>query len=228
MKTNSRNTKSLNRRTMAAKKNPARKVRKRNPVKLTKADGFTILWLVLFFPVGLLRMWGKKCGWKSGVKYAVSGVCAALMAAILVVPSPYKNVQGGVKIVAEDPEVEIYGPGAPENIVNGYASSSRESVVMDAAQPAETDVTVYAADGADCYHLGDCKFAFASAKRLSVYEAYYLGYRPCGACKPPVYDPVSGKTSLNTPVPTVVPDDGVTEGAMPEIEPLEEVPDDIV
>ena len=50
---------------------------------------------------------------------------------------------------------------------------------------------VYAADGARCYHEYECKFAFASSQRMTVYEAYHLGFEPCGRCKPPVYTPGS-------------------------------------
>ena len=46
---------------------------------------------------------------------------------------------------------------------------------------------VYASEGQERYHLYKCEFAYASAKRLTLYEAYYLGYKPCGICNPPSY-----------------------------------------
>ena len=41
-----------------------------------------------------------------------------------------------------------------------------------------------AGSDSECYHLYDCKFAYASSRRLTVYEAHYLGYTPCGLCNP--------------------------------------------
>ena len=35
--------------------------------------------------------------------------------------------------------------------------------------------------------------AFDSSQRLTVYEAYYLGFEPCGRCKPPIYDPITNQ-----------------------------------
>ena len=61
----------------------------------------------------------------------------------------------------------------------------------------ETDYEVfYAADGAECYHEYKCKFAFASSQRLTTYEAYYLGFKPCNRCKPPIYDPTTGTVTF--------------------------------
>lgn len=175
----------------AAKK----KLYRRPKIKINRSDLCTVLWLILFFPIGLTRMWLGKCSWKNGLKYAVSGLCVALCAAVICVPSPYRKTRGGVEIIVEDPEVEIYGPSAPQTMINGYTSAQQESVVVDSAVSPYNAVTVFAAEGAKCYHLGDCKFAYASAKRLTVYEAYFLGYKPCGACTPPVYDPVTGITA---------------------------------
>ena len=83
----------------------------------------------------------------------------------------------------------VYGPALPALIVQGYTRENTGSIIVD--QVANDVHYVYAADGAECYHEYKCKFAFASSQRLTVYEAYYLGFRPCGRCKPPIYDPVT-------------------------------------
>ena len=92
------------------------------------------------------------------------------------------------------PEVEVYGPDLPNFIVPGYTNDQTESIIVPGV---ENDVHyVYAADGAECYHEYKCKFAFASSQRLTTYEAYYLGFKPCNRCKPPIYDPVTGTVTF--------------------------------
>ena len=163
--------------------NGARKPRKpRNPANTRAA-----LWLWCF-PVGLSLMWRSDCTWKRGVKIGISTAMVALLAAIFVVPLPKVGARSnGVEIVAGRPEVEVYGPALPSLIVPGYTKETTGSII---AEDHGSDVHyVYAADDAECYHEYDCKFAFASSQRLTVYEAYYLGFKPCGRCKPPVYTP---------------------------------------
>ena len=148
----------------------------------------TALWL-LIPPVGLAMMWRRSCRWHPAVKAAITAMLAAAAVAVFVFPSP-KETAGGVELVTSRPEVEVYGPDLPSFIVPGYTNDQTESIIVPAV---ESDVHyVYAADGAKCYHEYKCKFAFASSQRLTVYEAYYLGFSPCGRCKPPIYDPVTG------------------------------------
>ncbi len=149
----------------------------------------TALWL-LVPPVGLTMMWRPGCRWPVAVKSAISVLMAAALAAVFIIPAPDAPETGGVELVTSRPEVEIYGPDLPSFIVKGYTNDQTESIIVPAV---ENDVHyVYAADGAKCYHEYKCKFAFASSQRLTVYEAYYLGFSPCGRCKPPLYDPATG------------------------------------
>ena len=149
----------------------------------------TALWLLLP-PVGLTLMWRKSCGWPVAVKAGISAAMACILAAILIIPAPGTGANGGVELVTGRPEVEVYGPDLPSFIVPGYTNDQTNSIIVPAV---ESDVHyVYAADGARCYHEYKCKFAFASSQRLTVYEAYFLGFEPCGRCKPPIYDPVTG------------------------------------
>ena len=145
----------------------------------------TALWL-LVPPVGLTMMWRPSCRWHIAVKSAISLVMAAALVAVFVLPSPNTRANGGVSLVSSKPEVEVYGPDLPNFIVPGYTNDQTQSIIVP---PAENDVHyVYAADGAKCYHEYKCKFAFASSQRLTVYAASYLGFTPCGRCKPPVYE----------------------------------------
>ena len=149
----------------------------------------TALWL-LVPPVGLMMMWRPGCRWHIAVKSAVTFVMVAALVTIFALPSPNTQANGGVSLVSSKPEVEVYGPDLPNFIVPGYTNDRTESIIMPAEQ---SDVHyVYAADGARCYHEYKCKFAFASSQRLTVYEAYFLGFEPCNRCKPPIYDPVTG------------------------------------
>jgi len=152
----------------------------------------TALWL-LVPPVGLTLMWRRSCRWHPAVKACVSVAMAAILVAVLVIPTSVAPVDGGVQLVTSRPEVEVYGPDLPSFIVPGYTNEQTDSVIVSAEK---SDVHyVYAADGARCYHEYKCKFAFASSQRLTVFEAYYLGFEPCNRCKPPIYDPVSGTTT---------------------------------
>lgn len=169
--------------------------KERKPFRLPKPDPQTLktaLWL-LIPPVGLMMMWRPSCRWHVGVKAGVSALMAAILVAVLVIPTSAPPAAGGVELVADRPEVEVYGPDLPNFIVPGYTNDQTDSIIAPAA---ESDVHyVYAADGARCYHEYKCKFAFASSQRLTAYEAYYLGFEPCNRCKPPIYDPITNTTT---------------------------------
>ena len=171
--------------------NPSKKPRRpkaKKPRTLDRGTLKTALWL-LVPPVGLTMMWRPGCRWHIGVKAGISALMAAALIAVFVIPAPTTAANGGVSLVSSKPEVEVYGPDLPNFIVPGYTNDQTESIIMPAV---ESDVHyVYAADGAKCYHEYKCKFAFASSQRLTVYEAYFLGFQPCNRCKPPIYDPVT-------------------------------------
>ena len=171
--------------------NPSKKPRRpkaKKPRALDRGTLKTALWL-LVPPVGLTMMWRPGCRWHIGVKVGISALMAAALIAVFVIPAPTTAANGGVSLVSSKPEVEVYGPDLPNFIVPGYTNDQTESIIMPAV---ESDVHyVYAADGAKCYHEYKCKFAFASSQRLTVYEAYFLGFQPCNRCKPPIYDPVT-------------------------------------
>lgn len=119
------------------------------------------------------------------------GVAATALVAVLVCPSPQSRYRGGVELYGPDPEAEIYGPAVPEAIVDGYTAP----VIQSAVLPERTDGTeegplyVYASEDQKNYHMPTCRFAYASAKKLTLYEAYYLGYTPGRCCNAPSYTP---------------------------------------
>ena len=146
----------------------------------------TFLWLWCF-PVGLSKMWRSRCTWPRGVKIGITALMAGVLAAIFLFPTPARNANTGVNLVVGNPEVEVYGPALPALVVPGYTTEASGSIIVD--EVANDVHYVYAADGARCYHEYECKFAYASSQRLTVYEAYHLGFEPCGLCNPPVYTP---------------------------------------
>jgi len=157
-------------------------VRRRKPNRHNKK---ALIWLLLFFPVGVTLMWKHACTWRRGVKFAVTGAMVAVMAAMFIMPAPPAR-QGGITLVGAKPEAEIYGPELPAKIVQGYTRQATGSVLAKVEENEDVHY-VYAADGAECYHEYECKFAYASSQRLTVYEAYFLGFDPCGRCNPPKY-----------------------------------------
>ena len=114
------------------------------------------------------------------------GIAAAVLIAVLLVPSPGAGTRSGVELYGEDPEAEIYGPELPQSTVGSYPVPLVESpLIEESDQDKKETIYVYASDDQDCYHLTDCKFAFASGHRFTVQEAKLLGYQPCGRCNPP-------------------------------------------
>jgi len=145
------------------------------------------LCVVLLPPLGIVLTWRSR--WSGMVKYCMTGLAVGMMVlAVALLPSADNRVNGGIEMVGRNADVEIYGPELPTAMVTGYAVyDGSESVLA----PAETSsVTLYyAAAGAECYHEYECKFAYASSQKLTLYEAHCLGYKPCGLCQPPEYVP---------------------------------------
>ena len=169
------------------------KKKKRRAGKRNFRNLKTALWL-LVPPVGLAMMWRRSCRWPVALKSGITAVMVVALVAVFVFPTPSKPAAGGIELVTNKPEVEVYGPDLPSFIVPGYTNEQTDSIIVPGV---ENDVHyVYAADGAECYHEYKCKFAFASSQRLTTYEAYYLGFKPCGRCKPPIYDPNTGTVTF--------------------------------
>lgn len=145
------------------------------------------LFVVLFPPLGIFFVW--RTSWSGIVKTCMTGVAVAvLVVAVSMLPSADNRVNGGIEMVGRNAEIEVYGPELPTAMVTGYTIPVSNDTVLSPVE--ESDVTyVYAASGARCYHDYKCKFAYASSQKLTVYEAHFLGYTPCGRCNPPAYVP---------------------------------------
>lgn len=158
-----------------------RKNRKRRDLRNLLA----VVFLILLPPVGVVLLWRTQ--WSGTVKYCLTGVAVAVLAiAVALLPSADNKVVGGVELVGVDREVSVYGPGLPTAMVTGYTVSLATDSIFSEDEETQTHY-VYAAKNGSCYHEYECKFAYASSQKLTVYEAYYLGYKPCGACNPPEY-----------------------------------------
>jgi hypothetical protein len=115
------------------------------------------------------------------------GVIMVALTAVLIAPSPYQDIQGGIVLCGDEKQAEIYGPKLPETIVGGYTQPTIQSVVLPAESEEDDTLYVYASANQKNYHLGTCRFAYASGSQLSLYEAYYLGYTPGKCCDAPAY-----------------------------------------
>jgi len=141
---------------------------------------------VLIPPLGIYLVW--RAHWSNSARYCLTGLavaCFALMVALL--PSADSRVNGGVELVGRKPEAEIYGPDLPTATVTGYVAPVSRSVFIQ--EDDEEGSYVYATSEGTCYHLSTCEFAFASAQKMTPYEAYFLGYLICPKCNPPAYVP---------------------------------------
>lgn len=146
----------------------------------------TLLWLLLCFPVGLSHMWRSRCRWSLGVKYAVSSLAVAALAAVLLLPSPAVGGQGSVTLIGDEPSVEVYGPQAPMNYVRSSGAAQASVIVAD-EELVDDRLFVYAAANGKNYHMKKCEYVRDTSKKLTVYEAYYAGYTQCSVCNPPAY-----------------------------------------
>lgn len=151
-------------------------------------DLLAVLFLILCPPVGVVLLW--KSSWSGTVKYCLTGVAVvALAVGVALLPSADNRVNGGIELVGRQQQAEVYGPELPTAMVTGYTISLATDSIF--AEEVENDIQyVYAAKDGSCYHMYECKFAYASSQKLTVYEAHYLGYRQCGRCNPPAYEPM--------------------------------------
>ena len=147
----------------------------------------TRLWLILCYPVGLTRMWRSRCSWKLGTKYLISSIALVVLAAVLLAPAPQNVRKGSIELYGEDPEVEVYGPVLPQNYVMTASSSAGQSVIVRNEDIVDDTVYVYASKKGKAYHFKTCEYYYDGSQKLTVYEAYYMGYKPCSSCNPPIY-----------------------------------------
>ena len=115
-------------------------------------------------------------------------------------PSPGQTPSTSVKMVKAENKVQVFGPEMPA----GYDASAYlvpeggENLIAPEEEETATYVYCSASKGSTYYHTSKCKYAYASAPRVTLYEAYLLGYTtPCGICNPPLYNPATGQEEPN-------------------------------
>ena len=157
-------------------------------------------WLLLCFPYGLYLMWRRNCRWHPALKGLITAGFAALAIGILAMPSPGQTTSTSVKMVKAENKVQVFGPEMPA----GYDASAYlvpeggENLIAPEEEETATYVYCSASKGSTYYHTSKCKYAYASAPRVTLYEAYLLGYTtPCGICNPPLYNPATGQEEPN-------------------------------
>ena len=162
-------------------------VRRRQKRRRMSYNARTRLWLVLCYPLGLTRMWRSRCSWKLSTKYLISSIALVVLAAVLLAPAPQNVRRGSIELYGEDPEVEVYGPVLPQNYVMTASSAASQSVIVRNEDIVDDTFYVYASKNGKGYHLKTCEYYYDGSQKLTVYEAYYMGYRACSSCNPPVY-----------------------------------------
>ncbi len=144
--------------------------------------------LILCFPLGLYVMW-TKTNWPRSFKTAVSAAVALVLTAILMpLTDPPEREIGGIQLVDAKPQVEVYGPEAPEGreIVEIYAP--RRTAVLVEATPTPEPITVYCNNGGKYYHSKDCRYVKPTTPTASLTRALAAGYTKCPDCDAPEAD----------------------------------------
>jgi hypothetical protein len=100
------------------------------------------------------------------------GVIMVALTAVLIAPSPYQDIQGGIVLCGDEKQAEVYGPKLPETIVGGYTQPTIQSVVLPAETEEDDTLYVYASANQKNYHLGTCRFAYASGSQLILSGLY--------------------------------------------------------
>jgi hypothetical protein len=147
-------------------------------------------WLFLCFPYGLFLMWRRGCRWHPAVKGLITAAFVCAVCAVMLIPAPRQHQGTRITLVGYEPEAEVFGPEQPAGYdAAAYLPGSEDNDLF--AERVEDDtIYVYASanEGSTYYHTSICEFAYASSRRMTLYEAYVLGYTtPCQKCKPPVY-----------------------------------------
>ena len=190
---------------MNVKKTPVQKAPKRTVSKMSRADRrrrekkleiLTVAACIILPPVGIYMVWRRK--WNGQIKYGLTAAAVAVMALVVtLMPMADRKVPGGVTLIGAGKQAEVYGPELPEDMVPGRTVAD-DSVVSEDDEDTEEITYYYAQKNEEYYHEYTCKKAYASSQKLTLYEAYYLGYEPCPQCNPPVFDDGSADTDTDT------------------------------
>ena len=136
-------------------------------------------------------MWQKNCRWHRALKTAVTAVVGCIVLGILFAPVPERAEGTRTNLIGTEPNAQLYGPEMPAGYDMSEYAVAEGGINLIAPEYVDTTVYVYvsAEEGSTYYHTKMCKYAYATSPKVSLYEAYTLGYvSPCGICNPPLYD----------------------------------------
>lgn len=120
------------------------------------------------------------------LKTALSAAVALVLIAILMpATNPPERETGGIYLVDEKPQVEVYGPEAPADreIIEIYAPR-RTALVLDPT-PTPAPIIVYCNNGGKHYHSEDCKYVKETTPDVKLSRAIEAGYTKCPECNAP-------------------------------------------
>ena len=141
--------------------------------------------LIICFPLGLYVLWTKtRCS--RMLKTALSAAVALVLIAILMpATNPPEREIGGIYLVDEKPQVEVYGPEAPADreIIEIYAPR-RTALVLEPT-PTPAPIIVYCNNGGKHYHSEDCKYVKETTPDVKLTRAIEAGYTKCPECNAP-------------------------------------------
>ena len=144
-----------------------------------------LLPLIICFPLGLYVLWTKaRC--PRMLKTALSAAVALVLIAILMpATNPPERETGGIYLVDEKPQVEVYGPEAPADreIIEIYAPR-RTALVLEPT-PTPAPIIVYCNNGGKHYHSEDCKYVKETTPDVKLSRAIEAGYTKCPECNAP-------------------------------------------
>ncbi len=144
-----------------------------------------LLPLIICFPLGLYVLWTKaRC--PRALKTAISAAAALVLIAILLpMTNPPERETGGIHLVDEKPQVEVYGPEAPADreVIEIYAPRRTALLVQPTATPAP--VIVYCNNGGKYYHSEECKYVKETTPDVKLTRAIEAGYTQCPECNAP-------------------------------------------
>lgn len=141
--------------------------------------------LIICFPLGLYVMW-TEARWPRLVKTAVSAAAAALLVAILLpMTNPPEREIGGIHLVDEKPQVDVFGPEAPadRDVIDIYAPRRTALILEPTATPVPE--VVYCNNGGKYYHSEECVYVKDTTPDVKLSRALEAGYSQCPDCNAP-------------------------------------------
>ena len=130
-------------------------------------------------------MW-TRTRWPRLIKTAVSAAVAlGLFAILLPMTDPPERPTGGIQLVGESPNVEVFGPEAPADreIIEIYAPRRTAVILEPTATPAP--VIVYCNNGGRYYHSETCHYVKDTTPNVTLSRAVNAGYTRCPECDAP-------------------------------------------